>query len=91
MSGSEQITIKYKLDKSKTYTIKVSSKSTIQELLDAVNKKHHLKLITVYSKSITSCLDLEESLSDWAQEETIFYFSDQKIIDLFVSTCYAIF
>lgn len=71
-------TVRYKLDKSKIQTIKVPTDSSIKDLLELVNKKHHLKLKTIYLKSYLAFLDLDDQLSDWPPDEddAIFFFSE---------------
>lgn len=74
-------TVHYKLDKDDTWTIKAPKTSTLGELLDIINKKHHLKLITLYSKVNNSHLDLTDQLSDYYTDDEVFYVSESDVIE----------
>ena len=69
--------VHYKIDHTKIHIININKKATIQDLLDAVSKKHNKSYQTIYSKNFSAYLDHSDSLKDWPPDEDneVFYFS----------------
>ncbi|KAK8883745.1 hypothetical protein M9Y10_042844 [Tritrichomonas musculus] len=76
-------TIKYKLQKGVPLKIEIPETSTVKDLLNIVNKKHHLHLKTAYLTNFGSYLDNKDKLSNWSpnDKDAIFYFSNDDHIN----------